>query len=1309
MADPDTSLHFLGLKLYHMQQNAYHSAAHCQATIHLSRNKKREIKVVVSALFDTGAISANYISMKIFEKIRCNIGSSNIIKKRMRVGLADDHTVIETEEVVKLHITFKTNEGRTQRYKGDFVVLPMGSNDLIIGLPAICSDLHRHLGHMIKTGAPKTTEEEENIYNHTCNMIGELLTPWKNKEDTEAPEEQEVMLPAQFENVTSFLGKTRAEAIAEFKDMFTEHVSEEFRKETKVLNLLMSKGLKVFVPEEWTGIKGVVPLDLKTRDTLPHRMKPRARPINPRLWEAAEKEFFRLRGYMYSESRSPWASCLVVAPKATKPFIRFCGDYVEINKHIEISHFTIPTVKHEIEKVAKFKIYLDIDMTNAFHQLPITQRTKDLLSIQTPWGQYAPNFLPEGVAPATSLLQETVKNIFGDFAEWCIAIFDNMLILANDYQDAYNKLDMFLDRCIEKNVILKFAKSWLGFRKVKKFFGYDISQNSYELSEDRKKAILEIPFPESGNKTKKVRSLLGSGVFFVPFLKNYASMVKNLTDLTKKSFNWDESTWKHDYRKQFEDYKLALQTAAAIHYPDYNLPWVIRTDASDYGVGGALIQIRESNCNTNEEIAKGAKPQEEIIALVSKKFSEQAARWATIEKEGYGIFYTIQKLAYYLRGKEFIVETDHNNLVWMEASTVPKIVRWRIFLQSFNFKLKHIKGKDNVLADTLSRVLCMDNKADHEAQQLRDTPERLLVIKPTDQYIYCSECEIYYLNNLFGRDESEQEDKDEPEIELPKHGEITTQEALRKVHNGRVGHGGASTTWKRMNKNFPGHLLPYKSVAEFVHTCPTCQKTRRENQEKLIPWVRHLKPPHQRSAIGIDAVAITPNGQNGETHIEVIVNLFTKLVHLTPVKGCTAHNLALAVWNYWCTYGFTDMIISDLGPDLKSKMFQELTELVGVRHAFCIANRHANGCERVIKEVNRHLRAIVYDEKLRNRDVFSDTTLIPTIQSIMNTSSSSETAFTPFELTFGSADKIYGEINTKDIPTSHALLDKLNENLITVRKISKDYQQSLNDKRTTNSEEKMNQYQKGDFVLFDAGSKPHPKMACRHKGPYEVIRTLKNDIECRNIITGAIQTFSTHRLSLFFGNKEEAMKAATRDDEQFTVTRILSYRGDSNRRTEMMFTVEYADGDILEVPWTYDLFQCVAYETFCKSKPHLFHLTMDTGMADKFRNDFRKKDITTVKPGDTVFIDLRFFTDAWFEELNLPDSDLYAYVMEFKYTHWYHKKSKRKISGIFTLNKKSYALDGYLTYAWGEQKHFDETNMILVTKDIADKFPSIWD
>jgi hypothetical protein len=138
-------------------------------------------------------------------------------------------------------------------------------------------------------------------------------------------------------------------------------------------------------------------------------------------------------------------------------------------------------VRHELEKIINYPIYLDIDLTNAFHQILLDRETTERLPVQTPWGQFQPRFMPEGIGPGSGVLQETVKKIYGDFGDWCILLFDNALLLATDCQDAYAKLEMLIDRSIQFNVKRKFPKTWLGFTEVK-FLGYMCRHKSYGLT-----------------------------------------------------------------------------------------------------------------------------------------------------------------------------------------------------------------------------------------------------------------------------------------------------------------------------------------------------------------------------------------------------------------------------------------------------------------------------------------------------------------------------------------------------------------------------------------------------------------------------------------------------------------------------------------------------------------------------------------------------------------------------------------------------------------------------------------------------------
>ena len=111
-----------------------------------------------------------------------------------------------------------------------------------------------------------------------------------------------------------------------------------------------------------------------------------------------------------------------------------------------------------------------------------------LLSVSTPWGLFRPKFLPEGVGPASGILQVIVRKIFADVDDWIIVIFDNFLILTDSYEDATAKLTTVLQRCHDKRLVLKMKKSWIGTNVVT-FFGYKVKPRSWGLSQSRKDSI----------------------------------------------------------------------------------------------------------------------------------------------------------------------------------------------------------------------------------------------------------------------------------------------------------------------------------------------------------------------------------------------------------------------------------------------------------------------------------------------------------------------------------------------------------------------------------------------------------------------------------------------------------------------------------------------------------------------------------------------------------------------------------------------------------------------------------------------------
>ena len=228
---------------------------------------------------------------------------------------------------------------------------------------------------------------------------------------------------------------------------------------------------------------------------------------------------------------------------------------------IKVFNYPIPEVLKELHKASQFSVFVDLDVRNAFHNIKLHPETSAILSVQTPFGQFEPIFLPEGVAPASE--------VFSEFSEWMIVIWDNMLVCAEDCADAFQKLVKVIRKCKERNVFLKLSKSSFGITRVE-FFGYACERGSYCLSDARKGAVSAIPFPAGGNKIRKMQQFLGSAVYFKPFIYKYSEKAAVLSSMTHKDFNWLQSTWSCDCVALFDAFKLDIINAYTLYHPDYS-------------------------------------------------------------------------------------------------------------------------------------------------------------------------------------------------------------------------------------------------------------------------------------------------------------------------------------------------------------------------------------------------------------------------------------------------------------------------------------------------------------------------------------------------------------------------------------------------------------------------------------------------------------------------------------------------------------------------------------------------------------------
>ena len=1290
-------------------------------------------------LLDSGALGSSYAS-----QIWVQEHPEAILERRkidFEVKFGDSRTSQKLKEEVKVRMAVVDSNGKKHLADIWCKVLDTGLK-LIVGLPDLLDHYLEAFIEILRAGAAERAssryrdrDKEIKIsldtmnftvlgfksvheYNKYLNWIEDdwlnslggltekdyeangLTRAWETSLE-EAIEERELPTPVQFAEAQAYMAGTRDEAIQKYMEALDKHVSINMRERTEIMGLLKTKGLDVFVPDgKWTGLRnleglypqGYLELSWKEEEIKDLRIRVRARAINPKLFDNVEKEFARMRGYFYLPSSSHIASPLVIAPKSTYPFIRFCGDYVRINQLLNCPSGAIPNVRDVITKISGFSCFGEFDMTNGFHQIPIGPVTKARLSVVTPFGQFEPQFLPEGVSPASIELQNIVNYIFNDL-DWVVALFDNLLICAVSETDLYEKIESFLDRCRKYNLVLKITKSNIGFDEVE-FFGYRIKKDYYELTEERKQALKDIPFPSS---MKSMQKFLGFAIYFQPFVENYATLAAKLYQMTTKEFDWDKTKWEEDYEQIFNEFKQALQTSQRLFYPDYAKQWILRTDASLLGVGGVLLQQME------------IEGREELMPLffVSKKFSPAAMKWSTIQQECYAIYYTVFKLQDHLRGKFFITECDHNNLRWMESSSNAAVTRMRIFLQQFITHIRHIAGKNNYAADYLSRTfdetevncmmammeeefLLMNSDSVHtsasEAIELSFNALHSTDRKIANEYelsseqfnmllLACAEVSGTETRTMTELDESfmaaitrsqklsqmpatsseelpcsddfsrkgEGKEATPTESMVSQRRHLSAKEMLESVHNGRLGHWGAYKTWTKLRDAHPGNGIPFRVVQEWVQACAICQKVNRPMLDnKLTAQYRTVKSLQFRKAVGIDHVTITPKSKDGYKGITVIVNMFSGEAELYPYKELTGEHDCKCLHDYFSRNGVFDEIRTDPGSDFKSKILESLEKWYGINHVFSITDRHeSNGVERMIAEVIRHLSALVQDERLAER--WSEQDIISSLRFILNTTPLSERGgYAAYDLKYGVHDQPYFLLgHTKSKKVFSKVMQKITDSMQMIRDMSKAYQLDLAKKRGL-GETEYNQYQEGDYVLSISRKKMHSmKLMPRLHGPWEVMSQYKNDVKARHMATNEVEMFHVEELTLFIGDKESAEAAALLDNNSYYIDSIIAHKGDPFHRTSMEFMIQWSDGEIKWDRWNTakeNFSKTSQFRDYCSKYPELKRLMMTREQEQENDQIVNMHGRIELKVGDMFYHDLESYGSVWYKNLQLPDT-----------------------------------------------------------------------
>ena len=483
--------------------------------------------------------------------------------------------------------------------------------------------------------------------------------------------------------------------------------SLELDQEHKLLEILRTHRTAL----GWTiaDIKGISPLICTHRIHLEEDVKPSRQPqrrLNPIMKEVVKKEVLKLLdvSVICPIVDSKWVSPTQVVPKKSDVTVvanenneliptrvtsrwRVCIDYRKLNAGTRKDHFPLPFVDQMLERVAGHEFYCFLNGYSGYNQIEIALEDQEKTTFTCPFGTFAFRKMPFGLCNATRTFQRCMMGIFSDMIEIILEIFmDDFSDFGDSYEGCLENLRKVLERCQEKNLVLNWEKCHFMVTQGI-VLGHIVSKNGIEVDKAKVELISNLPTPKC---VRDIRSFLGHAGFYRRFIKDFSVIAHPLCNLLAKDVPF---AWSHACEAAFDKLKTMLVSPSIMRSPNWNLPFEIICDASDYAIGAVLGQREDKKAF--------------VIYYASKTLDSAQANYTTTEKEFLVVVFALEKFSSYIVGSPVTIFTDHAALKYLlsKQDTKPRLTRWILLCQEFNLTNKDKKGVENVVADHLSRLV----------------------------------------------------------------------------------------------------------------------------------------------------------------------------------------------------------------------------------------------------------------------------------------------------------------------------------------------------------------------------------------------------------------------------------------------------------------------------------------------------------------------------------------------------------------------------------------------------------------------------
>jgi hypothetical protein len=762
-------------------------------------------------------------------------------------------------------------------------------------------------------------------------------------------------------------------------DVAEEHAVEKSQvsaipeSDAELLQILLDEFSDIFITDlsQTSGID-CPPFTIKLRDSTVEPYRARLRRYSPKEKETIKKEIdVMLEKGVIEPSNAEWTAPIVVVPKKDGS-LRFCVNYKRLNDLSVKDPYPLPRIDDHIETLSGKRYVSCLDAFAGYWQINVDVDSRPFTTFISPFGLFQFVKMPFGLSNAPAYFTRVLERAFASQLYSSVIIYiDDIAVFSSDFQEHLQQLRKVFTILRTNNIKLKRKKcSFIQAEFV--YLGYLISPRGLEPDPSKINVLTGLPVPRN---VKQLRSFLGLANYFRRFISAFADLARPLYELLRKDAYFE---WNSICNHSFVTIQKALSRSPVLQLPDFSLPFILSTDASSSAVGAVLEQ----------QFDDGLHP----IAYFSRRLTSSERNYSNYEREALAVVAAVRHFRTYLIGRNFTIYTDNSAVASLYNAKDPsgRIIRWINFLSQFDCTIVHRSGKDNPVADFLSRpVSVIMNVRPWSLQDVRLYLETKLlppgvVLDRRAQRLIRN----FQVTNgtLFRRTRSSFKQV------LFSINELTDK--LDVLHND-MGHFSLATIYKWISDRFWRPYL-WNEVRDYVKSCHQCQ---------IFSFIKPSYSFDGKSSITaifeefcLDFLGPFPTSNAGHKFILVAVEKLSRFPIAIPCDSQTAHvALTLLNTNVVSLFGVPSQFTVDRGSAFTSRLFSDWCTRLNIRLNLVPAYQPEwNG---TVERANRTIRYSL--TKMCASDWSSWHSVLPNILFGMRSAVSATTGYSPYFLVFG--------------------------------------------------------------------------------------------------------------------------------------------------------------------------------------------------------------------------------------------------------------------------------------------------------------------